>query len=91
MYSSNTTAIYYTSCFSTSCRKSPESNPTTPQKGSIVFIGENNTQRMMTSNETHLTVAIAYLNISEGLSFKLFHKHRFKEVLELTRTVSKFY
>ena len=35
MYSSNTTAIYYTSSFSTICSKSPEINPTTPQKGSI--------------------------------------------------------
>ena len=35
MYSSNTTAIYDTSSFSTSCSKSPERNPTTPQKGSF--------------------------------------------------------
>ena len=35
LYSSNTTAIYDTSSFSTSCSKSPERNPTTPQKGSF--------------------------------------------------------
>ena len=35
MYSSNTTAIYDKSSLSTSCSKSPESNPKTPQKGSI--------------------------------------------------------
>ena len=39
LYSSNTTAIYDTSSFSTSCSKSPERNPTTPQKGSIFFHG----------------------------------------------------
>ena len=34
MYSSNITSIYDTSSFNTSCRKSPEINPKTPQKGS---------------------------------------------------------
>ena len=46
---------------------------------------------MMTSNETRLTVAIADLIISEGLSFNPFQKPRFKKVLELSRTVSKCY
>ena len=46
---------------------------------------------MMTSNETRLTVAIADLIISEGLSFNLSQKSRFKKVLELARTVSKSY
>ena len=45
----------------------------------------------MTSNETRLTVAIADIIISEGLSFTLSQKPRFKKVLELARTVSKFY
>ena len=45
----------------------------------------------MTSNETRLTVAIADLIISEGLSFNLSQKPRFKKVLELARTVSKCY
>ena len=45
----------------------------------------------MTSNETHLTVAITDLIISEGLSFNLSQKHMFKKVLELVRTVSKCY
>ena len=54
-------------------------------------MGDNNTQKMMTSNETHLTVAIADLIISEGLSFNLYQKPRFKKVLELESTVSKFY
>ena len=52
------------------CIKSPEINPTNNQKDSILFMGDNNTQKMMTSNETRLTVAIIDLIISEGLSFK---------------------
>ena len=53
--------------------------------------GDNNTQKMMTSNETQITVAISDLIISEGLSFNLFQKPRFKKVLESARTVSKCY
>ena len=45
----------------------------------------------MTSNETRLTVAISDIIISEVLSFNLSQKPRFKKVLELVRTVSKFY
>ena len=54
-------------------------------------MGEKNTQKMMTYNETRLTVAIADIIISEGLSSNLSKKPRFKKVLELARTVSKFY
>ena len=54
-------------------------------------MGDNNTQNMMTSNETRLTVAIADLIIYEGLSFNLSQKPRLKKVLDLERTVSKFY
>ena len=54
-------------------------------------MGDNNTQKMMTSNETRLTVAIADLIISEGLSFNLSQKPRFKKVLELERYASKCY
>ena len=46
---------------------------------------------MMTSNETRLTVSIADLIISEGLSFNLSHKTRFKKVLDLAMNVSKCY
>ena len=46
---------------------------------------------MMTSNETRLTVAIADLIISEGLSFNLSQRSRFKKVLELARYASKCY
>ena len=54
-------------------------------------MGDNNTQKIMTSNETRLTAAIADIVISEGLSFNLSKKPRFKKVLELSRTVSKCY
>ena len=46
---------------------------------------------MMTSNETRLKVAITDLIIYGGLSFNLSQKPRFKNVLELARTVSKCY
>ena len=46
---------------------------------------------MMTSNETYLTVAIADLIISEGSSFNLAQKPRFKNLLDLARNVSKIY
>ena len=91
LYLSNTTAIYDSSSIRKSFSQSPESNQTTPQKGSIVFTGENNTQKMMTYNETCVTVAISDLIISEGLSFNIYQKPRFKKVLELARTVSKCY
>ena len=54
-------------------------------------MGDNNTQNMMTYNQTRLTVAIADVIISEGLSFNLSQKTRFKKMLDLARTVSKCY
>ena len=54
-------------------------------------MGDNNTQTVMTSNETRLTVAITDLIISEGISFNLSQNPRFMKVLDLTRTVSKCY
>ena len=52
-------------------------------------MGDNNTQKTMTSNETRLTVAITDIIISEGLFFNIAQKPRFKKVLDLARTVSK--
>ena len=54
-------------------------------------MGDNNTQKMMTSNETRLKVTITDIIISEGLPFNISHKHRFKKVLDLSRTMSKSY
>ena len=91
LYSSNSTAIYYSSSFSTSCSQYPEINPINPQKGSSFFTEDNNTQKMMTSNDTRLTVASVDIIISEGLSLNISQKPTFKKVLELARTVSKCY
>ena len=54
-------------------------------------MGNNNTQKLMTSNETRLKVAIADLIFSVGLSFNLSQKPRFKNVLDLAINVSKIY
>ena len=54
-------------------------------------MGDNNTQKMMTSNQTRLIVAIADIIISEDIYFNIYHKPRFKKVLDLERTVSKSY
>ena len=43
LYLSNITAIYYSSYIRKSFSQSPDSNQTTPQKGSIVFTRDNNT------------------------------------------------
>ena len=45
----------------------------------------------MSSNEIRLTIAIADLIVSEGLSFNISQKTRFKKALHLARTVSKCY
>ena len=54
-------------------------------------MGDNDTQNMMTTNETRVIVAISDLIIYEGLSFNLSQKPRFNKVLDLARTVSKCY
>ena len=54
-------------------------------------MGDNNTKKMMTSNETRLTVAIADLIISKVLSFGIYQKNRFKKVLDLARILSNIY
>ena len=72
------------------CSTSPDNNKITPKKGSIFCMGDHNTQKMMTLNKTRITVAIANLIISEGISFSLAQKHKFKKVLDLARNMSKF-
>ena len=54
-------------------------------------MGEHNTQKILNSNETRITVAIAELIISEGLYFNLAQKPRFNKVLYLAKNVSKCY
>ena len=54
-------------------------------------MGDNNTDKLVTSNETCLTVAIYDLIISEGLYFNLAQKTRPKKVLDLAINVPKSY
>ena len=54
-------------------------------------MGYNNTQKIMTSNETRLTVSISDILISEGIYFNLYQKPRFKKVLDLEIIVSNSY
>ena len=91
IYSSNIPEIFDKSSLSTICSKSPESNSATPQKCITFFIGNNNTQKTMTSNDMCLPVAIADLVMYAGLSFIISQKTRFKQVLDLERTMSKHY
>ena len=46
---------------------------------------------MLTSSETCVTVEIADLIISEGMSLNIYRKHLFKEFLDLESNVSKSY
>ena len=50
-----------------------------------------NDQKLITSNDTRLTIAIADLIISEDLTFNLDQKSIFKKVMELSRNVLKTY
>ena len=45
----------------------------------------------MIYNETRRTVAITDIIISEGLSFNIAQKRRFKKVIDLAKTVSNSY
>ena len=54
-------------------------------------MGDHNTQKMMTSNDTRLTVAISDLIIYEGLPLNIALKPRFKKVIDLAINVSKCY
>ena len=49
-------------------------------------MGENSAQKMMSSNETRLTVAITDLITSEGLSLNLTQKPSFENVFDLEIT-----
>ena len=54
-------------------------------------MGDDNTQKMMTYNETRLTVSIADLVISESFSFNISQKPRFNNMLDFEITMSKSY
>ena len=67
-----------------------EINSRSFSNGSLFYIYDNY-QKLITSNETRLNIAIADIIISEGLSFNTAQKPRFKKILELARNVSKTY
>ena len=50
-------------------------------------MGDHNTHKMMTSNETRLIVAISDIIIYEGLYFNIAQKPRFEKVIDLERNV----
>ena len=52
---------------------------------------DHNIHKMMPSDKTRLTVAIAGIIISKVLSFNQAQKPRFNKVLDLARTLSKCY
>ena len=90
------TSLNYTnssviSGFSSVSNLSSESTSRSFSNGSLIFGIYGNYQKLITSNDTCLTIAIADLIISEGLPFNLSQKPRFKKVLELSRNVLKTY
>ena len=56
---------------------------------SIISGIDVNSQKLITSNEAYLPVAIADLIISQGLSFDISQKPIFMRVLESARNISK--
>ena len=90
MYSSNITAKSDISSFSTSCSKSPERNPKTPQKGSIVS-WETITHRRWWILMRHALQLQSMISLFLKVYFNLSQKPKFKKMLDLERTVSKTY
>ena len=62
---------------------SSESNWRSFSNGSLVFGIDGNSQKLITSNDTCLTIAISDLIVSEGLTFNLSQELIFKKALEL--------
>ena len=81
--SSNDTNSSVISGFYSASNLSFESNSRSFSNGSLIFGIDGNYQKLITSNDTRLTISIADLVISEGLPFNLSQKPRFKKVLEL--------
>ena len=70
---------------------SSESNSRSVSNDSLIFVIDGNSQKLITSNDTRLTIAIADLILSEGLPYNLSQKPRFNKVLELSGNVLKTY
>ena len=91
MSSSNITEILYISSFNTSSGTPFDSNQIIHQNYLIFFIGDNYSQKTITSTNTYLAVTTADLIISKDLAFYLSPKTQFVKVLNLEKNVSKFY
>ena len=89
--SSNDTNSSVISDFSSASNLSFESTSRSVSNGTLIFGIDGNSQKMITSNDTRLTIAIADLIIPEVLPFNLDQKPRFEKVLELSRNVLKTY
>ena len=89
--SSNDTNSSVISGFSSASNLSSESTSRSFSNSSLIFGIDGNFQKLITSNDTRLTIAIAGLIISEGLPLNLAQTPRFNKVLELSRNVLKKY
>ena len=87
--SSNDTNSSVISGFSYASNISSESKSRSFSNGSLIFGIDSNSQKLITSNDNFLTIAVADLIISEGLPFNLSQKTRFKKVMELSRNFSR--
>ena len=81
--SSNDTNSSEMSGFSSASTITTESNSRSSSNGSLIFGSDGNSQKLITSNETCLTITIADLIISEGLYYNLLQKQILKNILEL--------
>ena len=78
--SSNDTNASEISGFTYASNITSESNSRSFINGSLIFGIDRNSQKIITSNDTRLTIAIADINISEALLFNLTQKPRFKPI-----------
>ena len=79
--SSNDTNSSVISVFSSVSNISSKSNSRSFSNRSLIFGIDGSSQKLITSNDTRLTIAIADIIIPEGLPFNIYRKRRFKKVM----------
>ena len=89
--SSNDTNSSVISVFSSASNISSESNSGSFSNSSLIFSIDGNSQKLITSNDTCLTIEIADRIISEGLPFNLSQTARFKKIMVFSTNVLKTY
>ena len=89
--SSNDTNVSEMSSFRSVSNITTESNARSSSSASLLFRIDGNAKKSMTSNETHINIAIADIIISEGLYFNIDQKPRLKKVLKLLENIYKTY